>query len=90
MSSTNECMNIPLGYTLENKLISVIVNEFLFNKINSKEFVDVQCWQKELSEMLLLKLKLPIFRVELTKEDQLVTGLVESIKNNPLKFEIKI
>ncbi len=83
-------IEIPIGYTLENKLISVIVNEFIFKKISSKEFVDIEHWQKELSEMLLLKLKLPIFRVELTKEDQLITGLVESTKNNPLKFEIKI
>lgn len=86
----NEHIKIPFGYTLENKLISVIVNEFLFKKITSKEFIDIQSWQKELSEMLLLKLKLPIFRVELTKEDELLTGIVESTKNNPLKFEIKI
>lgn len=90
MISTSEYMNIPVGYTLENKLITVIVNEFFLLKKNSGEFIDIEHWQKELSEMLLLKLKLPIFRVDLSKEDQLITGFVESIKNNPLKFEIKI
>lgn len=71
--SLNGFIEIPESYTIDNQLIVIVVQSFLHQNLfeNFTEEV-VEGKRKELANLLLLKLKLPIFKVELTLVDNML------------------
>lgn len=87
---TDWCIEIPGSYTVDNQLIVIIVQNFLHeNMFESFTEEVVEEKRKELANLLLLKLKLPIFKVELSLTDNVLQGRVESTGNKPITFELK-
>ena len=83
-------IEIPGNYTIDNQLIVIIVQGLLHeNLLNSFTEEIVEEKRKELANLLLLKLKLPIFKVELTLVGNMLQGRVESTGNKPITFELK-
>lgn len=79
---------IPANYTLDNQLICLIVMDYMRTKQLSS--VNLEEFKKELSSLLVTKLKLPIFKLEITEENSILTGVIESTGNNPLTFTFEM
>lgn len=82
-------IEIPKSYTLDNQLITILVQSFLHENILLLTAENIDEKKKELANLLLLKLKLPIFKVELELVNGNFEGRVESTGNNPITFVLK-
>lgn len=85
-----EEVQMPISYSLENKLIYIVVTEFLkplASGVISQEVSDK--FKLELSSALVTNFKFPFTKIDITYEDNILKGLIQYTGGKSLKFELK-
>lgn len=86
-------IEIPKGYTLENKLISFLINNFFITALhNGEENLIFNKDKKEslrikIAEMIVKNLRVPLFDIELEIDENKVSGTIKHSEGKPLAFE---
>jgi hypothetical protein len=82
---------LPKGYTFENKLISVAVQEFLSTYLYEPvlDGSQILIMKSELTNLLFKNFKYKFTTIELVYEDRKLSGKIEFEGGLPLDFELK-
>lgn len=86
-----KALHIPAGYTLENTLIYVVVQKFLYDKffLSTKEGnIEVGKLKNELGALLMSNFKYAFTKVEVTLKESTLAGEIEYVGGKPIKFEL--
>jgi len=85
--SDNEYYEIPKGYSLNNKLITLIIHSFLLGK--QHDILEPEKLRLELATLLMEHLKTPVLKVIINKSNNELTGTVTTANDKDIQFNFK-